>query len=78
MKQTLLNFVLATPALGRSAGLLSVRSGDSSMALQEPLGTEENSGMTYETIGFYVCFVLLLIVVCAMGAVGKKIHTCSA
>jgi len=74
MKQMLLSFLLATPAYGRSAGLLSVRSGGSSMAaaMQEPLGTEENSGMTFETIGFYVCAVLLLIVLCAFGAVGKK------
>lgn len=74
MKQTLLNLVLATPALARSAGLLSVKSGGSSFAAvaQEPLGTDENTGMTYETIGFYVCFVLLIIVICAMGAVGKK------
>jgi len=72
MKQILLNLVLATPAFGR--GLLSVRSGETSMvaAMQEPLGTEENSGMTFETIGFYVCAVLLLIVLCAFGAVGKK------
>lgn len=74
MKQALLNFLLATPAFGRSAGLLSVRSDESSMAgvMQEPLGTEENSGLTFETIGFYVCAVLLLIVLCAFGAVGKK------
>jgi len=71
MKQMLQNFVLVVPAFGHSAGLLSMRSGASSMVVQEPLGTEENSGLTYETIGFYVCAVLLLIVLCSFGAVGK-------
>merc|ERR1719329_1399862 len=41
------------------------------MAAQKPLGTKEYFGLTNETIGFYVCG-LLLVVLCSLGATTRN------